>query len=285
MAATNISADHATTGLLTAEVTRAERISPNFVRVTLGGDALAGWRHLGFDQWFRLALPIAEDTRFDRLSDRFDMRGYLRYLTLPKATRPVIRSLTVREFRPEQRELDIDFVAHGSEGVASPWAASLPVGAPVGLIDQGCGFTAQGAARRVVLAGDESALPAVLGVLRDLPADATGHAVIEVPDLADRQEVTAPEGVRVHWIARATASRPGAEALGVLRELDLADLVAPGPVAPGPARPAADEGVDDTLQAFMVGEQQLATGGRRYLVNELGVPKAQVKFCGYWRKR
>lgn len=267
MASTNISADHATTGLVTAEVTRAERISQNFVRVTVAGDSLADWRHLGFDQWLRLALPIAEGTRFDQLSDRFDAKGYLRYLTLPKATRPVIRSLTVREFRREQRELDIDFVTHGGEGFAGPWAASLPVGATVGLIDQGCGFEPGDAMRSVRIAGEESALPAVLGVLRDLPPETTGDAIIEVADTADRQHVTAPSGVRVHWITRAHASRPGAEALAALRDLGAAGLEDPG------------------LRAFIVGEHQLASGGRKHLVNELALPKAQVKFCGYWRKR
>lgn len=152
------------------------------MRITLG--ELSGWRHLGFDQWFRLALPVSDETRFDRLSDRFDMRGYLRYLALPKASRPVIRNYTVREYR--DGELDIDFVVHGAEGVAGPWAASLPVGDPVALIDQGCGYRPVEGASRVILAGDESALPAVLGILRDLPEDSVGTAIVEVLDDADR---------------------------------------------------------------------------------------------------
>lgn len=272
---TNIAVDHAPTGLVTAEVSRAEQISPHFVRVTLSGDSLASWRHLGYDQWFRIALPLSDGTRLDRLSDRFDMRGYLRYLTLPKATRPVIRSYTVREFRPERLELDVDFVTHGTAGVAGPWAASLPVGSPVGLIDQGCGFTAGDAARRVLFAGDESALPAVLGVLRDLPSDSEGDAIIEVPDLDDRQPAHAPPGVNVHWVQREKGSRPGATALAALRSFRPED-------APIPSGGASDAG---ELHAFVAGEQQLATGGRRYLVSELGIPKTQVKFCGYWRQR
>lgn len=264
MVASNITVTHAETGLVSAEVGRAERISPHFVRITLGGEQLRHWRHLGFDQWFRLALPIAEETCFDRLSDRFDMRGYLHYLTLPKSTRPVIRNYTVREFRPEQGELDIDFVVHGTDGVAGPWANSLPIGSPVALIDQGCGFELREGSGRVLLAGDESALPAVLGVLRDLPADATGDAVIEVPDIADRQPAPAPEGVDVHWVVRRHADRPGAGALAALKELRIPD---------------------EPLTAFLVGEQQLATGGRRHLVNECGVPKQAITFSGYWRKR
>lgn len=264
MASTNLTVTHADTGLVTAEVARAERISPHFVRVTLAGERLHDWRDLGFDQWFRLALPIAEETCFDRLSDRFDMRGYLHYLTLPRATRPVIRNYTVRAARTERGELDIDFVVHGDEGVAGPWARSLPIGSPVALIDQGCGFALREGSRRVVLAGDESALPAVLGVLRDLPSDARGDAIIEVPDGADRQPVVAPPGVDVRWVVRRHLDRPGAGALEALKEL-----------------PAPDE----LLTAFLVGEQQLATGGRRHLVNELDVPKSAITFCGYWRRR
>lgn len=202
MASTNIAVSHADTGLVSAEVLRAERISPHFVRLTLGGGGLLDRRALGFDQWFRLALPVSDETRFDRLSDRFDLRGYLHYLALPKATRPVIRNYTVREYRGDSGELDVDFVVHGTEGIAGPWAGTLPIGAPVALIDQGCGYRPVEGASDVLLAGDESALPAVLGILRDLPADTRGAAIIEIPDAEDRQPVTAPPGVDVRWLVR-----------------------------------------------------------------------------------
>ena len=186
---------------------------------------------------------------------------YLKYLTLPKSTRPVIRNYTVREYRPEVRELDIDFVVHGDHGVAGPWAESLPLGATVGLIDQGCGYR-HVEADDVVLVGDESALPAVVGILRDLPRATRGHAIVEVPDLADAQAVDAPEGVLVHWVVREAAATVGSRALEHLREL---------PAFPG------------TVSAFAAGESKLATGARRHLVNERGVPKANIDFCGYWR--
>lgn len=264
MASTNIKVSPAETGLVLAETLRAERISPHFVRVTVGGEGLDGWRSLGFDQWFRLALPVSAETRFDRLSERFDLRGYLRYLSLPKATRPVIRNYTVRAYRADACELDIDFVVHGADGFAGPWAATLPVGAPVGLIDQGCGYRAVAGASRVILAGDESAMPAVLGILRDLPSDTSGTAIIEIPHDEDRQPVVAPAGVDVQWIVRDDASRPGAEALAAVREF-----------VPG----------TEPVSAFFAGEQRLATGGRRYLVAEAGVPKTSVDFTGYWRLR
>lgn len=263
MPASNIKIDHASTGLVKARVARGVRISPHFVRLTL--DELTGWRHLGFDQWFRLMLPLdGDDTRFDRLSERFDTRGYLRYLALPKASRPAVRNYTVREYRAAEGELDIDFVVHGTEGIAGPWAASLPVGDPVALIDQGCGYRPVEAAKRVILVGDESALPAVLGILRDLPADSTGLAIVEVPDAADQQEAPRPAGVELRWTVRDPGAHPGAGALDAVREL-------------GPAR--------EPVSAFVAGEHRLATGGRRHLVEACGVPKTAVDFVGYWRSR
>lgn len=262
MGSSNISVTHSETGLVVADVVRAERISSHFVRVTVASDALENWRHLGFDQWFRLAVPASENTRFDNMSQKFNMSGYVKYLTLPKATRPIVRSYTVREFRPESREIDIDFVVHGTEGVAGPWAETLPVGAQVGIIDQGCGYTHRPDADTTLLVGDESALPAVIGILRDLPRDAKGTAIIEVPAEDDLQPVDAPEGMAVEWVIRDGSSIPGAEALASFRAL---------------GAPAG------SVSAFAAGESKLATGARRFLVSENGVGKDRVDFCGYWR--
>lgn len=260
MTSSNVAVTHADTGLVLADVVRAERISPHFVRVTLGGADLADWRHLGFDQWFRLAVPTTDETRFDNLSERFGMGGYLKYLTLPKSTRPVIRNYTVREYRPETGELDIDFVVHGEDGVAGPWAASLPTGQPVALIDQGCGYR-DPPASEVVLVGDESAMPAILGILRDMDRGTRGTAIIEIPDTADAQETYAPIGMDVRWVVRGVRDRVGDRALAELHGL--------GPVAP-------------TAYAFAAGESKLATGARRHLVAQ-GVPKDRITFCGYWK--
>ncbi len=259
----NIVVSHASSGLVLASVVRSALISPHFVRVTLGGSDLSRFSPLGFDQWMRLALPVSASTRFDNLAPTFGMTGFLRYLTLPRGTRPVIRNYTVRSFRPDPLELDVDFVVHGTEGVAGPWAASVEAGSRVAFIDQGCGWRPVPASSYLLVA-DESGLPAVAGVLRDLPRSAVGTALVELFDLADRQEVSAPPGVTVRWLERPVRSAPGSVALAALAELPL-----PLPDAPP--------------YCFAVGEQALATGARRHLVAR-GVPKTHVTFSGYWRR-
>lgn len=258
----NIAVVHAPSGLVHTTVVRRELVTPHMVRVTLGGGDLDAFEFQGFDQWFRLAVPThAGGDRFDNLPERFGIGGYLRYLTLPSGTRPVIRNYTVRAFRPESLELDIDFVVHGTEGIAAPWAASVEPGAEVAFIDQGRGWKPV-PHDEVLLVADESGLPAVAGILRDLPRAARGHAVIELFDLADRQETEAPDGVEVHWVQRDPSANPGTVAL---------------PTLVGLGFPA------DRTYAFAVGESAVATGARRHLVNERGVPKQNVTFCGYWK--
>lgn len=258
----NIAITHSPAGLIHAEVVRTERVTPHMIRVTLGGGDLARFDHRGFDQWFRLAIPVTDSPRFDNLPQRFGLTGYLRYLTLPKGTRPVFRNYTVRAFRPEKLELDVDFVAHGTEGVAAGWAASVEKGVQVAFIDQGCGWQPV-PADWTLLAADETGLPAVAGILRDLPRDSVGHAIIELFDDSDRQPLDAPGGIAVQWVLREPNAAPGSAALPALR-----DLVFP-------------EGLP---YAFAVGESALATGTRRHLLTERNVPKGNVTFSGYWKR-
>ncbi|MFD8565841.1 siderophore-interacting protein [Streptomyces sp. NPDC059639] len=262
-----------TQGPLRLHVVRRERLSPHFLRVTLGGGDIDRFRPMGYDQWFRLFLPAPEGTAasLDRVPERLTTVGYLKLVTAPKGSRPVLRNYTVRAHRPhgpEGPELDVDFVLHGHEDGAAPgpaatWAENCSAGDEVVLVDEGIGFHAPDGVRHVVLAADESGLPALAGVLASLPADTTGTAVVEVPTPEDRQKLIAPSGVEVVWVDRGVTGPPvpGAAALARARELPLPD---------GP------------FYGWVVGESGLATGLRRHWVAQ-GVPKDHIMFCGYWR--
>ncbi|MDR1427205.1 MAG: siderophore-interacting protein [Bifidobacteriaceae bacterium] len=287
-------------GLYPAAVTRTERISPHFVRVTLRGEALSRLPHRGYDQWFRLFLPLFPgETDLTALPQQFGVAGYLKFKTSSLAAKLAVRNYTVREHRPEAEEIDIDFVVHGSSpagqgaagrvsgargagerggasqfrdkdaGIGSVWAQRARPGDAVALIDQGRGFDPIPETGLYLLAGDESARPAILGILRDLPSDSRGLALIEVPEPADEcQEVNAPEGFEIRWLCRQgdntldASATPGSAALAGLRDFH-------------PENPTA-------LTAYVAGERTLATEGYRHLASA-GVPKARIQFIGYWR--
>jgi hypothetical protein len=54
---------------------------------------------------------------------------------------------------------------------------------------------------RVATSGGERR-PAILAILEHAPASLAADVILEVPTTADiRPDITAPEGVRVHWVA------------------------------------------------------------------------------------
>ncbi len=247
-----------------AEVARSERVTPHMVRVTFAGDDVRRLPVHGYDQWFRIFLPHPDGTTdFSRVPEQFGLGGYLSYLRTKSGVRPPFRNYTVRALRADAGELDVDFVAHGDAGVAGPWAQSARAGEQVMVLDQGRGFDPREETSGYLLVGDESALPAIAGILRDLERDAHGIAIVEMPDAADEQPLDAPAGFDVRWLPRADPhDRPGALALAAVRALAV-------------EHPAG-------LHAYLAGEQALVAESRRHLV-AAGVPKQRIDFVGYWR--
>lgn len=261
-----------TSGLVHLTVLRRERLSPHWMRITLGGGEVDRFRPMGYDQWFRLFLPLGGDEGLDRLPAKANkMFGYLRYLRIPDGVRPVMRNYTVRAYRSATAEhgaeIDVDFVLHGSaeEGTAGPasrWAETCEAGESVVIIDEGLAFNPERGTDRVVLVADETGLPAIAGVCASLPDAATGIVIVEVPSAEDALEFPHPAGVTVQWIVREPDAKPGTLALAALHAATLPD-------AP--------------FHAYIVGEQALPTEARRHLVGERGISKDLVSFCGYWR--
>ena len=146
-------------------------------------------------------------------------------------------------------------------GPAAAWADTCTPGDPVGLVDEGIGFAPPAALGRVELVGDETALPAIAGILADLPGDMVGCARIEVPAAEDRRELPRPVGVEVEYLVRNSDRMPG---------LAIAEQVL------GRSLPA------ESCFGWVAGEAGLVGAVRRHWVT-LGAPRDRVAFCGYWR--
>lgn len=249
--------------VITAEVISTQRCTPHMQRVTVGGPELRNFTYQGFDQWFRLFLPRKGQESL-QLPTSTSALWYAQYLLTSRERRPLVRNYTVRAWREDdsERQMDIDFVVHG-DGPAASFALHAEPGDKVGILDQGLGYEAGRSHTRNLLVADESGLPAVLGIINSAPHSRHIEAFIEVPSQDDRQAPSEESNANIHWIIRS--------------ELD---------TVPGQAVLAAviESGIPtEDLYAYAVGEQALAVGVRRYLVNERGVPKNDISFIGYWR--
>lgn len=291
-----------------ATVLRVEPLSQHFTRITFGGSELEHFGTDGFDQRIKLLLPLA-DGSFPELGlfdePRPEMHDwYRRWRELPDAARNAIRTYTVRAVRPAEAEIDVDFVLHGTEGPASAWAQQASAGdrlivigpdsraaGPAGGIEWN-----PGAARRVLLAGDETAAPAICSILEALPSDFTGEAIIEVPAPGDALPVAHPSGVTVRWLGR------GDTAHGTLLEPTIREwgarrgTAAAATTTTTTTRGAEPEtiGQEDVLwevpeevsgeeYAWLAGEAGVVTRLRRHLVRDLNIDRKAVAFMGYWK--
>ncbi|MBM9468059.1 siderophore-interacting protein [Nakamurella leprariae] len=240
-----------------AVVLRRERITPSMVRVVLGGPGLAdfpGAEHA--DAYVKLVIPRPGV----ELPRPLDLQEFRR--TRPTEDLPTVRTYTIRAWDAGRQELTIDFVVHGTDGIAGPWAAAAEPGDEVFLQGPGGGYQPDAAAGWHLLAGDDSALPAIAVALERMPADAVGRAVVEVPDAATEYPLRALPGLPVQWVHRGDAPAGS--------RLTAAVLDVPFP-------PNTD------VQAFVHGEAGFVKEVRRWLRVEQRVDPARLSISGYWR--
>ena len=291
------------------EAVRVDRISPSYVRVELGGPALADFGVDGplYDQRIKLVFPPERGTPSFAGVDESWLRSWWQ---LPVEECGPMRTYTVREVRGTGRDtrLVVDFVLHEADGASGPgsaWAAGARVGRRVVILAPRRGHAfggiefVPGKAGRFLVAGDETAVPAACSIVADLPPDARGAVFLEVPVAADVQPLLAPPGVEVVWLPRDGAPLGSLLGPAVLAHLGAAPAIEE-PVEVDPdlwetpsysssgepvedGRAAGGRGVQD-LYAWIAGESGVVTALRRALVNELGMDRRQVAFMGYWRR-
>ncbi len=173
-----------------------------------------------------------------------------------------LRSYTARRQDSSAGEVEIDFVLHG-DGPAASWAAAAVPGAVLGVA--GGGSLGERAAGWLLLAGDETALPAISRILAAADPTAVGVALIEVAGPEEEQPLPAPEGVAVRWLHR-DGVVPGESTL-------LADAVA-----------ALEPPVAADVFAWVGAESAAVRTIRADLRGRWGLGRAQHHAIGYWRR-
>jgi NADPH-dependent ferric siderophore reductase len=237
-------------------VVRTERLSPSMIRVVFGGPGLAGFTPNEYsDAYVKLVFP-RPGVVYPQPLDVPAIRA-----SMPSSDWPQQRTYTVRAWDPRAQELTIDFVVHGDEGLAGPWARAAKVGDELAFLGPGGDYAPDPAADWHLLVGDESALPAIAASLERLGPDAVGHVVLEVDTAEQEQALKAPAGVEIHWLHR--GSRPLGEAVTEA----VAALAFPS----------------GTVQAFVHGEAGLVRNLRRLLKAERGISQDRLSISGYWR--
>lgn len=247
-------------------VVAVEQLSPSLVRVHLGGDAFEAFiegadpdRLAATDKYVKLlfASPHLD------LEPPYDMEA-LRERLRPEEM-PVRRTYTVRSVDLRRRRLAIDFVVHGDEGIAGPWAARAAVGDRLVLSGPGGQYRPADGGHWHLLVGDESAIPAIAAAVETLGAHACGLVLIEVESEEEELPLPVPGGVELRWLHRRLGDappRPHGEAL----------------VAAVSALDPPSGGID----VFAHGEREAMKRLRGVFLLEWGLDRRAISLSAYW---
>jgi NADPH-dependent ferric siderophore reductase len=253
----------------TFEVIRTEQLSPHMVRVVFGGSGFDTFVPNGFTDAYCKVVFVREDTDVAALPAPLTLDSFG---VLPEEHRPPIRTFTVRWVDTGRREMAIDFVVHGEHGVAGPWALAVQPGQPAYLMGPSGAYAPDPAADWHLIAGDESALPAIAATLEALPVEAVAHVIVEVAERDDEIPLESRADVEVNWIYR------GGRA-------DLVPEDRAGDRAPLIAAVREARWLPGQVQVFVHGEAQAVMHNLRpYIRRGRGVDAKWASISGYWRR-
>jgi len=237
----------------TVAVQQRGLIGPRLARVTLGGPELDG---LVIDEpaaSVRILLPTAGN---DLVMPAWNGNEFL----LPDGSRPPIRTFTPLSPDPDANTVAIAVVLHGT-GAASEWAERAEPGDPVALSGPGRGYTVDASAPAYLLAGDETAIPAITQLLEALPPNIRVAVHIEVAAPDGRSALPAHPNATVAWHDLPPGAPPGSALFAAIEATDIAT----------------------GARVWAAGEAAAVQRIRRHLFEARGFPRSQATVRGYWK--
>ena len=228
-------------------VRRVAKLTPRMVRVTFDGEALEGFIWNGPAAHLKLIFgePAADRPSSDN------------------PPRPIMRTYTPRRFDAATRELEVDFVIHGT-GPASDWAAQAAPGQTLTLAGPGRSYAVDPAADWYLLVGDDTAIPAICTILEALPAAAPKRVLLEVADASEEHPLDAPlANAELTWLRR------GEDAVRAGRALEAAVRALDPPAGSGRVYVACEAGAMRRI--------------RQHLLHDRALPREHLVTRGYWK--
>ena len=235
---------------------RVQALTPRMVRVTLAGPELAGLPLPEPAASVRLLIPSSGHSEL--VMPEWNGNEFL----LPDGQRPIIRTFTPRNYWPDVAELDLDVVIHQG-GAISAWATAASPDDPAAISGPGRGYGFDPEALAFLLAGDETAIPAIAQLLEVLPEDMPIWALIEIarPDarltLPDHPQAT------IDWLDLPSGAPPGTALVAAVEQAELAEAT----------------------KLWVAGEAAAMHKIRQHLFRMRGLPRSDATVRGYWKKR
>lgn len=239
------------------------QITPRYVGITLGGPAVRDLNFLSPDDDVRVAIPIDLDAIPGDLQVNYEPEYTVTY---PDDAPPYeIKAYTIRRYDPDAEEIDLEIALH-DKGHGDYWGRHAQPGQTVLVAGAWGSFVYEGGMDRIVLIGDETALPAIGHWIERLQPPTAATVIAEIQDEAEQISFHPVDGVHltVYWVHRRDA-QPGRNPLLEQAVRELVRLA-------------------DNCLYWGNGESSTMREIRRYLVDDLGVHRKAIQLGGYWKR-
>lgn len=255
---------------LLIRVVKKQRVCPNLLRLTFTASDLSRFLSVPKGAHIKLFFPRAH-----QVVPQLPTLGPTGPQWPPAEDKPIVRTYSLRSFCEDSNEIDIEFVVHHCQGAdasenaldvkASEWAQNAKVGDEIGLAGPGGPMPLLPVGDWHILAGDLTALPAIAGILEELPPSARGVVFIEIPSLEDEVILKTPANMYVNWIVHAA----GLPLLSAVQNslLEMKSVFSGG--APS---------------AFIAGENASTVAIRDLLRAQFSLTKKTMYAVPYWRR-
>lgn len=236
---------------LACQVVSNERVTPRLARIELAGRDLEA---LSIDEPAASVRLLIPTPGADLVIPTWSGNEFL----LPDGSRAIIRTLTPRYLDGDT--LTVDIVRH-TDGALSNWAASAEPGDQAAVSGMGRGYSLDPEAAGLLLAGDESALPAVSQLLEWLPDDRDVSVVIEIADSDGRAPLPSHPRASAEWVTLPAGGAPGDALVPAVEAME----------------------IPSSWRVWAAGEAAAMFRIRKHLFDSIGLDRKHATVRGYWK--
>ena len=180
---------------------------------------------------------------------------------LADGRRPALRTFTPLRHDRERGSLDLEVVRHDG-GAVSGWAESAEHGTTAAFSGPGAGYEFPADAERLLVFGDETALPAIRQLVEMAPAGLSLDLHVETVMPEARLDLGARDIDDVTWYDTPTGTLPGAALATSVEELTSLPV---------------------STHVWAAGEASSVQRIRNHLFKSLGVERSRGVVRGYWK--
>ncbi|WP_420548049.1 siderophore-interacting protein [Curvivirga sp.] len=236
------------------EIIEKKFVDPNMIRLTVKGPHMASYAENGLH--FQLLIPSNE--KLTAIWPTKKTSGKIHYPVANDESEQGLyrRVYTIRHIRVEQNEFDFDVLRHAG-GIASDWAENVSIGDKIGIMGPSGGHYPE--ANWLMLAGDETALPAIARILENCPKDTKGEAIISLKDLEKWAiQLKKPDGINIKWLDHSKGSM-----IDTVKTVNVPE--------------------NQSAYFWFGGEFEVAADLRKYFKHDLKLSSKQYHSSAYWR--